>query len=444
MGKYFGTDGVRGRANATLTYEMAIQIGRYIGWYYTQKKNEPANIVIGKDTRKSSDMFEMALATGITASGANAYLLGVCPTPSVSYLVRKEQMDCGVMVSASHNPYYDNGIKLFNGSGKKMDAEIEQEIEAFMDHKQEIPLAKDAAIGSCIDWKEKLKVYQAYIMASIDHRLDGMKVLVDGANGSATSCAKEVLTGLGAQVDVIHYCADGININTNCGSTHPQDLQAKMKQGSYDIGIAFDGDADRLIIVDEKGNLLSGDHFLFICGKYLKSQNRLKDQTVVTTVMANLGLYKAFEKEGIQTKQTAVGDKYVFECMDQNKYVLGGEQSGHIIFYEFANTGDGLLSAVQLLSIQQQKQVPVSQLYEGLFIYPQILKNHTVKDKQKVMQDQGLQTLIKEVETSLQGEGRVLVRASGTEPLIRVMIEAKSDALCELYANQFIDYINTL
>ena len=439
MGKYFGTDGARGRVNENLTLDMAIRIGQYLGWYYGKERH--AKIIIGKDTRLSSDMFEMGLAAGATSTGATVYLLGVCPTPSVSYLIRKEHFDCGIMVSASHNPYHDNGIKLFNHEGCKMNPEVENAIEDYIDGKCTVPLAKADAIGSVIEWDEGLEIYESWLKEIVNIDLSGMKIAVDLANGSATATAVETLSSLGATVEAIHNSPNGININTNCGSTHPQELQEMMREGNYDVGFAFDGDADRLIAVDEDGNLFNGDYTLYVCGRYMKKNNTLNKNTVVTTVMANLGLYHALRDNVIDYEQTAVGDKYVFECMQNNDYRIGGEQSGHIIFLEHAVTGDGLLTALKLLQIMVDEKKSLKELGKDLFIYPQLLVNVQVQDKNKTMESAELKEQIDQVAAELGDEGRILVRPSGTEPLVRVMVEAKSDALCHDYVYRIVDYI---
>lgn len=439
MGKYFGTDGARGRVNENLTLDMAVRIGQYLGWYYGKERH--AKIIIGKDTRLSSDMFEMGLAAGATSTGANVYLLGVCPTPSVSYLIRKEHFDCGIMVSASHNPYYDNGIKLFNHEGCKMNPEIEEAVEQYIDGKISVPLAKDDVLGNVIEWSEGLEIYESWLKEIVNIDLSGMKIAVDLANGSATATAVETLSALGATVEAIHNSPNGININTECGSTHPQSLQKMMREGNYDVGFAFDGDADRLIAVDEEGNLFNGDYTLYVCGRYMKKKNTLNKNTVVTTVMANLGLYHAFRDNVIDYEQTAVGDKYVFECMQNNDYRVGGEQSGHIIFLEHAVTGDGLLTALKLLEIMVDEKKSLKELGKDLFIYPQLLVNVEVKDKNKTMESPELKAKIDEVAAELGDEGRILVRPSGTEPLVRVMVEAKTDELCHDYVYRIIDFI---
>lgn len=439
MGKYFGTDGARGRANDALTLEMAICIGQYLGWYYGKERH--AKIVIGKDTRLSSDMFEMGLAAGATSTGATVYLLGVCPTPSVSYLITKDQFDCGIMVSASHNPFYDNGIKLFNGEGCKMNPEVELEIEKYIDGEVSIDVVHEEKIGHVVRWNEGLELYESWLKEIVDINLTGMNIALDLANGSATSCAAETLAALGATVEVIHSAPNGININTRCGSTHPEELQRMVREGNYHAGFAFDGDADRLIAVNEDGDLVDGDHIMYICGCYMRKHNLLKDNKVVTTVMSNLGLYHALEAKGIDYEQTAVGDKYVFECMSEHNYTIGGEQSGHIIFNDHANTGDGLLSALKLLEIMVATKQSLKQLSEDLFIYPQLLINTPVSDKEAALKDASLLAMVKEIAQELGKDGRILVRPSGTEPLVRVMVEAKTNELCESHVNRVIDFI---
>lgn len=439
MGKYFGTDGVRGRANEGLTLDMAIQIGQYLGMYYGKEKH--ARILIGKDTRLSGDMFELGLAAGATSMGAQVYLLGVCPTPAVSYLIQKERFDCGIMVSASHNPYYDNGIKVFNHNGEKMEEEVLLQIEDYIDGKSELTLNTGDKIGEYFEWQDGLEIYMSWLKEIVPVDLSGFKIAVDNANGSATSTAIETLDSLGATVEAISNSPNGININKNCGSTHPEKLQQMVKEGDYDIGLAFDGDADRLIAVNAKGELVDGDYILYICSRYMKSVNRLNKNMCVTTVMANLGLYNALDANKIDYVQTPVGDKYVFEEMQKNDYYLGGEQSGHIIFYENAVTGDGLLTALKLLEIMKNTGKSLEELSEGLFIYPQLLKNVKVNDKEAALKDEALWKVVKEVEDELKDEGRILVRPSGTEPLVRVMVEAKTDELCQQYVQRVVDFI---
>lgn len=439
MAKYFGTDGARGKANEKLTLEMATKMGQYLGWYYSKKKH--AKIVIGKDTRLSSDMFELALASGALSCGANVYLLDVTPTPAVSYLVKKEKFDCGIMISASHNPYYDNGIKLFDGNGCKMNPIVEEEVEEYIDNKRNIEMAYDDHIGHVVHWDEGIQLYESWLKSIVPLELSGFRIALDLANGSATSCAIECLRDMGAYVDAIHNAPNGVNINEACGSTHPEALQDMMKSGKYDVGFAFDGDADRLIAIDEHGQLINGDYTMYICGKYLKDNNKLKDNVVVTTVMSNLGLYHAFDKAGIKYEQTAVGDKYVFECMKEHDYNLGGEQSGHVIFYEYHNTGDGLLSALKLLEVMSNTKKSLTELGKDLFIYPQLLVNINLKDKEAALNNQELKKVILNIENILGDEGRVLVRPSGTEQLLRIMVEAKTVELCEKYVNEVVDFM---
>lgn len=439
MGKYFGTDGYRGKANDTLKLENAIKIGRYLGYYYG--KGHHAKILIGKDTRQSSSMYEMALAAGASASGATVYLLGVCPTPSVSYLIKKESFDCGIMVSASHNPYYDNGIKLFNKEGKKMDPEVEELIEAYFESDEELPFAIEDKIGKVLNFEDGLQLYISWLRETNPLDLNGFKIALDLANGSATTTAVECLSEMGATLEVIHSEPNGVNINHDCGSTHPEELQKIMAEGHYDVGFAFDGDADRLIAVDEDGNLFNGDYILHVLGKYMKKKGLLKDDAVVTTVMANLGLYKSFEKNKIHSVKTSVGDKYVFEAMEANDYKVGGEQSGHIIFKDYQNTGDGLFTALRLLEVMKEEKKSLKELSRDLFIYPQLLVNMTVKDKEVVLHDDEVKALIQSIERELGDEGRILVRPSGTEPLLRVMVEAKTDELCHDYVYRVIDFV---
>ena len=439
MGKYFGTDGVRGQANEGLTLEMSIKIGQYLGWYYGKEKH--AKILIGKDTRLSGDMFELGLAAGATSMGAQVYLLGVCPTPAISYLVRKERFDCGIMVSASHNPYYDNGIKCFNHNGEKMEEDLLLEIEAYMDGNCTIDLATGDHIGEYFNWEDGLEIYMSWLKEIVPVDLEGYHIAVDLANGSATSTVVETLDSLGATVEAINNSPNGININTKCGSTHPENLQRMMHENDFDLGLAFDGDADRLIAVDPDGNLVDGDYILYICSRYMKEKNTLNKNMCVTTVMANLGLYKALDANKIDYIKTDVGDKYVFEEMQKNDYYLGGEQSGHIIFYEHAVTGDGLLTALKLLEIMKNTGQGITELGEGLFIYPQLLKNVKVNDKNKALKDESLKGIVDEVAKELGDEGRILVRPSGTEPLIRVMVEAKTDELCAKYVDRVVAFV---
>ena len=441
MGKYFGTDGFRGEANVDLTVEHAYQVGRFLGWYYGKDKKEKCKVVIGKDTRRSSYMFEYSLVAGLTASGADVYLLHVTTTPSVSYVVRTEDFDCGIMISASHNPYYDNGIKLINSKGEKMDEETILKVEDYIDGKIEVPMAVRDQIGCTVDYSAGRNRYIGYLISLATRSYKNIKVGLDCANGSSWMIAKSVFDALGAKTYVINAEPDGLNINMNAGSTHIEVLQNFVKENQLDVGFAFDGDADRLIAVNEDGELINGDYTMYICGCYMHEKGQLHEDVVVTTVMSNLGLYHAFDKKGIRYEQTAVGDKYVFECMREHDYSIGGEQSGHIIFYEHENTGDGLFTALKLLEVMKATEKSLKQLSEGLFIYPQLLINTVVKNKQAALEDKELQAQVDAVAQELGDNGRILVRPSGTEPLIRVMVEAETDELCASYVNRVIDFI---
>ena len=442
MGKYFGTDGFRGEANVVLTVEHAFKVGRYLGWYFGREHK--ARIVIGKDTRRSSYMFEYALASGLTASGADAYLLHVTTTPSVSYVVRTEDFDCGLMISASHNPFYDNGIKVINGQGHKMEAEVEAKIEAYIDGEiEELPLATKEDIGCTIDYAAGRNRYIGHLISLATRSFKDMKIGLDCANGSAFSIAKSVYDALGAKTYVINNEPNGTNINTNCGSTHIEILQQYVREKKLDVGFAFDGDADRCIAVDGNGNVVDGDLILYVCGKYLMEQGRLEDNTIVTTVMSNLGLYKACDRVRMNYEQTAVGDKYVYENMLQNGYVLGGEQSGHIIFSKHARTGDGVLTSLMIMEVIMEKKQSLAKLCEDVKIYPQLLKNVRVTDKKTARENPAVQKAVEEVTAALGSEGRILVRESGTEPVIRVMVEAATDEICEKHVNQVIQVMET-
>ncbi|MCI7181310.1 MAG: phosphoglucosamine mutase [Schaedlerella sp.] len=440
MGKYFGTDGFRGEANVDLTVEHAFKVGRFLGWYFG--RDHKARVVIGKDTRRSSYMFEYALAAGLTASGADAYLLHVTTTPSVSYVVRTEDFDCGIMISASHNPYYDNGIKIINGKGHKIEAEVEEQIEAYIDGEtEELPLAQKEAIGRTVDYAAGRNRYIGHLIALATRSFKDIKIGLDCSNGSASSIAKSVFDALGAKTYVISNEPDGLNINKECGSTHIEALQTYVKEKDLDIGFAYDGDADRCIAVDENGNVVNGDLIMYICGKYMMEQGRLKDNTIVTTVMSNLGLYKACDKIGMKYEQTKVGDKYVYENMQQNGYVLGGEQSGHIIFSKHARTGDGILTSLMVMEVMLEKKQSLAKLCSEVKIYPQLLKNIRVTDKKTARENPEVQKAVAAVAEALGDDGRILVRESGTEPVIRVMVEADTDEICEKYVNQVIDVI---
>ena len=440
MGKYFGTDGFRGEANVVLTVEHAFKVGRYLGWYFGREHK--ARIVIGKDTRRSSYMFEYALASGLTASGADAYLLHVTTTPSVSYVVRTEDFDCGIMISASHNPFYDNGIKVINGQGHKMEAEVEEKIEAYIDGEiEELPLATKEDIGRTIDYAAGRNRYIGHLISLATRSFKDMRIGLDCSNGSAFTIAKSVYDALGAKTYVINNEPDGTNINTNCGSTHIEVLQQYVKDKKLDVGFAFDGDADRCIAVDGNGHIVDGDLILYVCGKYLMEQGRLAGNTIVTTIMSNLGLYKACDKIGMNYEQTAVGDKYVYENMLQNGYVLGGEQSGHIIFSKHARTGDGILTSLMIMEVIMEKKQSLAKLCEEVKIYPQLLKNVRVTDKKTARENPAVQKAVEDVTAALGTDGRILVRESGTEPVIRVMVEASTDEICEKYVDQVIDVI---
>jgi len=438
MGKYFGTDGFRGEANVNLTVEHAFKVGRFLGRYYG--KEHKAQIVIGKDTRRSSYMFEYALVAGLTASGADAYLLHVTTTPSVSYVVRTEGFDCGIMISASHNPFYDNGIKIINGMGQKLEAEVEEKIEEYLDGKiEELPLAMKEEIGRTVDFVAGRNRYIGYLIALATRSFKYMKIGLDCSNGSASSIAKSVFDALGAKTYVINNEPNGMNINTNCGSTHIEILQKFVKEKGLDIAFAYDGDADRCIAVDENGNVVDGDLILYICGKYLKEEGRLDNDTIVTTVMSNLGLYKACDKAGIRYEKTAVGDKYVYENMLANGHCLGGEQSGHIIFSKHATTGDGILTSLMVMEVIMEKKQSLAALAAEVKIYPQLLKNVRVADKKEARENPAVIAAVDEVAKVLGNDGRILVRESGTEPVIRVMVEAADDSLCKQYVMQVID-----
>ena len=438
MGKYFGTDGFRGEANVTLTVEHAFKVGRFLGWYYGQE-HKP-RIVIGKDTRRSSYMFEYALVAGLTASGADAYLLHVTTTPSVSYVVRTDEFDCGIMISASHNPFYDNGIKVINGMGCKLEAEVEAKIEAYIDGESgELPLATKENIGRTVDYVAGRNRYIGYLISLATRSFKNYRIGLDCSNGSSSAIAKSVFDALGAKTYVINNEPNGTNINTNCGSTHIGVLQQYVKEKGLDVGFAYDGDADRCIAVDENGNVIDGDLILYVCGKYLKEQGKLKNDTIVTTVMSNFGLYKACDKAGIHYEKTAVGDKYVYENMTQNGHCLGGEQSGHIIFSKHATTGDGILTSLMIMEVLTEKKQTLGTLAGEVKIYPQLLKNVRVADKKTARENPEVQKAVDQVAEALGDEGRILVRESGTEPLIRVMVEAAEDALCEKYVDQVVD-----
>lgn len=454
MGKYFGTDGFRGEAGITLTADHAYKVGRFLGWYYNKLRERngdtnPVRIVIGKDTRRSSYMFEYSLVGGLVASGADAYLLHVTTTPSVSYVARVDEFDCGIMISASHNPYYDNGIKLINGNGEKMDeatislveAYLDGELEVFGKHYNEIPYAHKTEIGRTVDYVSGRNRYVGYLISLGVYSFKGVKVGLDCANGSSWNIAKAVFDALGAKTYVINADPDGTNINTNAGSTHIEGLQKFVVEKGLDVGFAYDGDADRCLCVDEKGNVVDGDAILYVYGRYMKEREKLITNTVVTTVMSNFGLYKAFDELGIGYAKTAVGDKYVYEYMQKNGCRLGGEQSGHIIFSKYASTGDGILTSLKMMEVMMAKKMKMSQLTEDLYIYPQVLVNVKVKDKAVVQADKDVQDAVQKVADALGDTGRILVRESGTEPLIRVMVEAETEEICKKYVDNVVSVI---
>ena len=436
MGKYFGTDGFRGEANKDLTVDHAFKIGRYLGWYYG--RDHKAKVVIGKDTRRSSYMFEAALCAGLTASGADAYLLHVTSTPSVSYIARADDFDCGVMISASHNPYHDNGIKLINGDGEKMEESLLEGIEAYLDSDETLPYAQRDGIGRTVDYAAGRNRYIGYLISLATRSYKNFKIGLDCANGSTWQMAKSVFDALGADTYVIANRPDGLNINVDCGSTHIGQLQKFVVENGLDVGFAFDGDADRCLAVDEKGNVINGDHIMYVCAKFMQEKNRLDGSKVVTTIMSNMGLYKALDQLGIGYEKTAVGDKYVAENMRQNGHIIGGEQSGHIIFGRYATTGDGLLTAIKVMECITESKQPLSVLASGMTMYPQKLKNVVVTDKDETLNCEEVKATVAKVEADLGDEGRVVLRKSGTEPLLRVMVEATSDALCEEKVDEII------
>ena len=441
MGKYFGTDGFRGEANKDLTFDHAVKIGRFLGWYYGARVGKKAKVVIGKDTRRSSYMFEYALCTGLMASGADAYIMHVTTTPSVAYITRVDDFDCGIMISASHNPYYDNGIKLLNTNGEKMDEETILQVEDYIDGKLEIPVACGHEIGRTVDYVAGRNRYIGYLISMSKFSFKNKRVGLDVANGAAWSIAKGVFDALGAKTYVINAEPDGYNINTDCGSTHIEHLQKFVVDNGLDVGFAYDGDADRCLCVDEKGNVITGDHILYIYGLYMKERDKLLNNTVVTTVMSNFGLYKALDKVGINYEKTKVGDKYVYENMVQNGHRIGGEQSGHIIFTKYATTGDGILTSLKMMEVMLAKDKPLSELAAPVVFYPQVLKNVRVKSKPDAQNDPDVQAQVQKVADALGDDGRILVRESGTEPVIRVMVEAGSDQICEENVDSVIKVI---
>lgn len=451
MGKYFGTDGFRGEANVNLTADHAYKVGRFLGWYYGERKrqagdNAPARVVIGKDTRRSSYMFEYSLVGGLVASGADAYLMHVTTTPSVAYIARVDAFDCGIMISASHNPYYDNGIKLINGRGEKMDDETIALVEAYLDGKleafgqawPEIPFATREKIGCTVDYVSGRNRYIGYLISLGMFSFRGIKVGLDCANGSAWSIAKAVFDALGATTCVINAEPNGLNINRDAGSTHIEGLQKLVVEKGLDVGFAYDGDADRCLCVDERGNVITGDHILYIYGRYMKERGKLLTNTVVTTVMSNFGLYKAFDELGIDYAKTAVGDRYVYEYMMKNGNRIGGEQSGHIIFTKYASTGDGILTSLKMMQVLIDRKKPLSELAAPLKIYPQVLENVRVKDKAAAQADPDVQAAVQRVTEKLGETGRILVRESGTEPVVRVMVEAENEPVCRAYVEEVV------
>lgn len=438
VGKYFGTDGFRGKAGVELTAEHAFMTGRFLGWYYS--KEHKAKIVIGKDTRRSSYMFENALAAGITSAGGNAYLLHVTTTPCVSYITRTDKFDCGVMISASHNPYFDNGIKLMNSDGEKMEDEVQDMVEKFIDGElEEIPWAVEEQIGETIDYYSGRNRYIGYLTGIASHSFENCRVALDCANGSTWMIGRSVFEALGAKTHVLNNTPNGLNINTNCGSTHMEGLQKFVRENKMDVGFAFDGDADRCLAVDEYGDIVNGDVIMYICAKHMKNKGVLPDETVVTTIMSNFGLYKALDKIGLKYEKTAVGDRYVYENMKENNHMIGGEQSGHVIFRKYAHTGDGLVTALMLMEVLIETQLPLSVLAAECKMYPQVLKNVEVDDKDGTLSDELVKKAVDQATEELGSDGRVLLRKSGTEPVLRVMSEASTYKDCEKYVDLIID-----
>ena len=441
MGKYFGTDGFRGEANQTLMYDHAIKIGRFLGWYYGANQGKKAKIVIGKDTRRSSYMFEYALCTGLMASGADAYIMHVTTTPSVAYITRVDEFDCGIMISASHNPYYDNGIKLLNGDGEKMEEDTILKVEDYIDGKLEIPAAGREDIGRTIDYVNGRNRYIGHLISMSKYGFKGKRVGLDVANGAAWQIAKSVFEALGAKTYVINDEPNGYNINTDCGSTHIEHLQKLVVDKELDVGFAYDGDADRCLAVDEKGNVITGDHIIYLYGVYMKERGKLLNNKVVTTVMSNYGLFKALDRVGIEYDRTKVGDKYVYENMVETGNRIGGEQSGHIIFSKYETTGDGILPSLKVMEAMLAKEKPLSELAAPVIFYPQVLKNVRVKSKPDAQNDPDVQAAVQKVADELGDTGRILVRESGTEPVIRVMVEADTEDICEKHVDAVIDVI---
>ena len=447
MGKYFGTDGFRGKAGEGLTAEHAYQIGRFLGWYYS--RSHRAQIVVGKDTRRSSYMLEYAISAGMAASGADVYLLHVTTTPSVSYVTRTDGFDCGVMISASHNPFYDNGIKLMNREGEKMDEATIALVEDYLDGRlvvdgspwKELPLASGEDVGAVIDHSAGRNRYIGYLISLAMYSFKGKRIALDCANGASWNIAPHVFAALGAQVEVINNRPDGVNINRDAGSTHIEGLQKFVRENGMDAGFAFDGDADRCLAVDEKGEVVDGDKIMYLYACYMKERGKLVNNKVVTTVMSNFGLYKALDAVGIDYAKTKVGDKYVYEHMVAHGDRIGGEQSGHIIFSKYARTGDGILTALKVMEVMQAKKLPLSKLCEPMTVYPQVLINVRVLDKAAAQADEEVRAAVDAVAAELGDTGRILVRESGTEPLIRVMVEAPEQALCRELAERVVDVI---
>lgn len=440
MGRYFGTDGVRGVANEQLTADMAYKIGEYLGHVF-----KGSNIIIGSDTRLSKDMFEAALCAGLTSKGANAYLTGVISTPGISYLTKNRDFKAGIMISASHNPYYDNGIKIFNDEGEKISADLEDNIEDYIDGITSLEAGNRDSIGRVVDYASHIQDYLDYITSTIELDLSDFNIAVDCANGSSSQLISRVLDELNVKHTIIDNKPDGYNINVDSGSTHLDNIASFVKKSDeYDLGLAFDGDADRVLAVDEDGNEVDGDIIMYICARYLKENDRLNKNTLVTTIMSNIGLYKALDENGIAYDKVAVGDKYVYESLKANGFSLGGEQSGHIIFNDYANTGDGMLSGIQLLNALKYFNKSLAHMASEVQIYPQLLENVRVEDKDKVLVDEGLKQAVKDVEEELAGNGRVLLRPSGTEPLIRVMVEAATDEETKKYVSQLVEVIHNI
>ncbi|MEG2000024.1 MAG: phosphoglucosamine mutase [Evtepia sp.] len=438
MSKYFGTDGFRGEANVSLTVDHAFRVGRFLGCYYGKERS--AKIVIGKDTRRSSYMFECALSAGLTASGADVYLMHVTTTPSVSYITKMDEFDCGIMISASHNAFHDNGIKLMNSSGEKMDDPVIQDIEAFLDGNwSPLPYATGGHIGCVIDYASGRNRYIGHLISLATHSYKDVKVALDCANGSTWMIAKSVFEALGAEVHVLANEPNGLNINTDCGSTHMEHLQAYVREHGMDVGFAFDGDADRCLAVDETGAKVDGDQILYLYSCYMKERDKLVTNTVVTTIMSNFGLYKALDAAGIAYEKTDVGDRYVYENMRANGHLIGGEQSGHIIFLKYANTGDGMLTAIKVMQVMLAKKLPLSQLLKNMRVYPQVLKNVRVADKNEAIVNEAVGEAVKEVTRKLGDQGRILLRPSGTEPVVRVMVEAMTHEECEEQVDHVIE-----